>query len=137
MRRYSFEIDGIKINPELPENFDCTPNDERSSEELDEWWEKPYILITELSLESWPEYYHRLKYEHGCNDDEIGTKEEFEKKNTERRESWFKTWPTGFRYDVRVLDGGAWDRSTNKGSYPTFEEALEVAKRLRTAENPD
>jgi hypothetical protein len=37
------EIDGIKINPELPEDFDITPNDERSPEEIDEWWGVPFV----------------------------------------------------------------------------------------------
>ena len=27
--RYTFEIDGILVNPELPEDFDFTPNEER------------------------------------------------------------------------------------------------------------
>jgi hypothetical protein len=46
------------------------------------------------------------------------------------RDSWFDAWPTGFRYDVRCLDGGAWDRSTNYGMFATFEEALKLAKEL-------
>ena len=30
----------------------------------------------------------------------------------EGRRTWMEFWPTGTRYDVRCLDGGAWDRST-------------------------
>ena len=33
-------------------------------------------------------------------------------------------------YRVRILDGGAWDRTTNKGSFDTLDEALEVARAL-------
>lgn len=32
------------------------------------------------------------------------------------------------RYDVRCLDGGAWDRSTNRASFPNLESAVEAAK---------
>jgi len=50
---------------------------------------------------------------------------------TKERAEWIEWFPDGVRYDVRVLDGGAWDRSTNKGSFKTFEEALEIAVYLR------
>ena len=33
----------IPINPELPEEFYSTPNDERSLDELEEWWFRPFI----------------------------------------------------------------------------------------------
>ncbi len=36
-------------------------------------------------------------------------------------------WPKGVRYDVRCLDGGAWDRSTAWGSFPTLEAAVDLA----------
>jgi hypothetical protein len=57
-------------------------------------------------------------------------KEKWNKEIEERKKSWLKAWPTGFRYDVRCLDGGAWDRSTNHGMFKTFEEALIIAKNL-------
>lgn len=31
------------IDPELPDGFYTTPNDERSTAELDEWWDHPYL----------------------------------------------------------------------------------------------
>src|SRR5690606_7575640 len=34
----------LPLDPELPEGFDCTPNDERSSAQLDEWWDQPYLV---------------------------------------------------------------------------------------------
>lgn len=37
-------------------------------------------------------------------------------------------WPSGVRYTVRCLDGGAWDRSTNWGSVATLELALARAR---------
>lgn len=36
-------IDGIKVNPDLPEDFDCTPHDERDRAELEEWWDIPFV----------------------------------------------------------------------------------------------
>ena len=129
--RYTFEIDGIYVNPELPEDFDFTPNEERDKEELYEWWDKPYIEIEELDQESWAEHYYRLTNEYDWTDEQIGTKEDYMKEIEQHRKSWFKTWYTGFRYEVRCLDGGAWDRSTCHGMFATFEEALSVAKQLK------
>lgn len=131
--RHTFEIDGIYVNPILPEEFDITPHDERD-EEMNFWWYKPYILIEELQQESWEEHYYRLKNECDWDDEKIGTKEDYEKELAERKKSWFETWHTGFRYEVRCLDGGAWDRSTNYGMYATFEEAIELAKSLHEGE---
>lgn len=34
----------IAIDPALPHNFDGTPNDDRSSEELDLWWDRPFAI---------------------------------------------------------------------------------------------
>jgi hypothetical protein len=126
--RYSFEIEGINVNPDLPEDFDYTPHDERDRAEIEKWWGNPYIIITELHIESWVEHYHRLKNECGWSDEKIGTQKEYEIQCQEQRKNWLEAFPTGFRFDVRCLDGGAWDRSTNRGSYASFEEALEVAK---------
>ena len=32
------------IDPVLPAEFDSTPNDERSKEELDAWWDRPFAI---------------------------------------------------------------------------------------------
>lgn len=131
--KHTFEIDGVIINPELPEDFDITPNDERSEEEINNWWNKPYILIDELQQESWEEHYHRLKTPiYGFTDEQIGTKENWLKHLKEQKENWYKEYPDGFRYNLRCLDGGAWDRSTNHGFYATFDEAIKAAKELQT-----
>jgi hypothetical protein len=125
--RHTFEIDEIFVNPKLPEDFDITPHDERD-DDMNWWWDKPYIEIEELSEETWIEHYHRLKDD--FTPEQLGTEQEYIKRIEESRISWFKTWYTGFRYEVRCLDGAAWDRSTNYGMYATFEEALSVAKNL-------
>ncbi|NOM01208.1 hypothetical protein G9Q13_28680, partial [Klebsiella pneumoniae] len=82
-------IQGVLINPALPEMFDQTPNAERSREEKARWWDRPYIVSD---------------------------------KN--------ERWPHGVRYTVRMLDGGAWDRSTNHGMYGSIEEAVARALEL-------
>jgi hypothetical protein len=131
--RHTFEIDAIYVNPVLPEDFDCTPHDERD-EEMNWWWYKPYILIEELQQESWDEHYHRLKNVCDWDDEKIGTKEKWLKHLQEQKESWYKEYPLGFRYEVRILDGGAWDRSTWKGFFNNFDDALELAKNLYEGE---
>lgn len=34
----------IPIDPALPENFDSTPNEDRSREDLDLWWDRPFAI---------------------------------------------------------------------------------------------
>lgn len=98
--RYEFEIDGIFVNPNLPDDFDITPNEEKDSSSL-WWWGKPYIIIESLRQESWIEHYSRLKNEFQWSDERIGTQEDF-KQNLQRvREHWFDEFHTGFRYNVR------------------------------------
>lgn len=77
----------ISINPDLPPDFFCTPNEERSQKEMLTWWRIPFVLSDECSS-------------------------------------------TETRYNVRRLDGGAWDRPTNYGVFDTLDEAIEVAERL-------
>lgn len=43
---------------------------------------------------------------------------------------WLGFWPLGVRYDVRCLDGGAWDRSTGCGCFSTLEESLAKAREI-------
>lgn len=64
------------IDPKLHQDFDNTPNEERTTAELDAFWDKPFAIT---------------------NDD--GT------------------------FNVRCLDGGAWDRSTGYGTASTLAAA--------------
>jgi len=43
-------------------------------------------------------------------------------------EKWIEHWPAGIRYDVRCLDGGAWDRPTCWGMFATLHEAIHCAQ---------
>jgi hypothetical protein len=93
----------VPINPKLPPNFDNTPNEQRPKSH-EKWWNRPYIRT-----ECWDDW-----------DSANAT--------PDRRARWFAAWPSGTRYDVRCLDGGAWDRSTCWGSFATLEEAITCAQ---------
>ena len=66
------------------------------------------------------------------NDDtyKIESKDAYIKRIEDDKISWFNHWTTGTRYDVYVLDGGAWDRPTSKGMVDTLEEAVSIAKQI-------
>jgi hypothetical protein len=89
----------VPVDPELPPDFDSTPNDARPAGHA-VWWDRPYIVTNTL----------------GDGHTE-GT-----------RAAWLAVWPSGTRYDVRCLDGGAWDRSTSWGSFATLDEAIARAR---------
>lgn len=73
-------MDTLLIDPVLPDGFYNTPNEARSFEDIQLWWDKPYAVKR----------------------------------------------PDG-KYDVRCLDGGAWDRPTFYGIADTVEEATALA----------
>lgn len=102
----------IPIDPKLPRNFDDTPNDCRPASH-ERWWYRPFIRTE--SLEKLDAFYA------GRSDDyaEAGRKYWTE----EGRKRWLDAWPSGTRYEVRCLDGGAWDRSTSWGMFQTLAEA--------------
>jgi hypothetical protein len=93
----------VSINPKLSKNFDNIPNDARPKSHQ-RWWFRPFIRT--MSWEDWK------------SEDE------------DRKAEWYKHWPSGVRYEVRCLDGGAWDRTTNHGMFATLEEAMSVASDL-------
>lgn len=72
----------IPIDPKLPKDFDGTPNDQRSKDELDQWWDHPYCVTTDSG-----------------------------------------------EFDVRCLNGGAWDRSSWLGRVSTYAEACALAEK--------
>lgn len=76
----------IPLDPKLRRGFDDTPNEERSKDELDEWWDRPYGV----------------------------------------------TLPDG-KIMVRCLNGGAWDRSTQLGVAPNYEDACKLAEEKQAA----
>ncbi len=132
-------VEGIAIDPILPEDFWSTAHEDREKIELDEWWERPFIVTQGYREASYEEYYSRMKshYDdfvshHGEDKTtyELETEDEFNARVGKQKISWFARWPSGIRYDVYILDGGAWDRPTNKGQVSSLEEALTIAKKL-------
>ncbi len=109
-------IDGILVNPLLPKAFDDTPNDSRSKAQVEKWWGRPFIRT--MTVEEWDKIYAERTDEYA----EAG-RAHWEK----GRPEWMKAWPSGTRYETRCLDGGAWDRSTGWGMFPTLEQALACA----------
>lgn len=118
----------IPINPKLPPDFFCNPIDERSQKEIISWWRVPFILSEEYSQvdATYQDHVNRVS--------ETGLtplcREEWEAMIRQTRESWFNEYPTGKRYNVRRLDGGAWDRPTNYGFFGSLDEAIDVAEGL-------
>ncbi|MDB6020799.1 MAG: hypothetical protein JWQ04_656 [Pedosphaera sp.] len=94
-RSHSFKceqiVDGVPVNPVLPNGFSHTANQGRPSRHL-AWWCVPYIET-----------------------------------ETGDHPGFVKCWKGNTRYDVRCLDGGAWDRPTCWGMFATMEEALKCA----------
>jgi len=119
-------IDEIPINPILRADFDCTPNEDRESLELKDWWNKPYIVTSTWDdfADTWERYLKR------CQDNNVPPTgiDEFNTTQADRKENWIASWPTGTRYSVRCLDGGAWDRSTGWAMCASLDEALRFAK---------
>jgi len=106
--KYYFEnqnniVEGIAIDPLLPDDFYDMAHDERDSCELAHWWGRPFIVTVSLREES-------------------ATRSDNEEK------SGSEYGAGSIRYDVLCLTGGAWDRPSLLGSFSTVEEALALAK---------
>jgi hypothetical protein len=109
-------IDGIPVNPVLPKNFSSTDNEKRPASHQ-KWWDRPYIQTTSVE---------ELDADYANRTDDYA--EKAREAWIEGRKSWMEAWPSGTRYDVRCLDGGAWDRPTCWGMFPTIEQAVECTK---------
>lgn len=110
-------IGGVLVNPKLPENFESTSNEWRPASHQ-KWWGRPFI-VTE-SVDELDRYYAER------NDKWAAEGQRYWE--TEGRQKWTEAWPSGIRYEVRCLDGGAWDRATSWGMFATLEEALVCAR---------
>lgn len=110
------------INPKIPKHFFDRANDARSPRELKKFWQVPIILTDEYKQDdTWADYQERTA---GFETIEIcKTEQEFNVWIAEKKEAWFKHFPTGTAYRVHCLDGGAWDRPTDWGAFGTLEEA--------------
>ena len=110
----------VLIDPVLPRHFDDTNNDRRPAHHQ-RWWDRPYIVtesvkrLDERMAERTDDYAEQARAQ--WND--VG------------RQNWLEAYPSGVRWMVRCLDGGAWDRSSQWGCYGSLAEAL-----ARVSEGP-
>ena len=110
------------LDPELPERFQTTPNDERSESEIAAWWDVPYIT-TETADD--------VEADTRKNEERLKVQapelvsSDVESLVEKRRADFLVSWPSGTRYTVDCLDGGAWDRPTWWGDFGSLEEAQE------------
>lgn len=107
-------VQGIPVNPELPKHFSSTDNEKRPASHLP-WVHVPYIETTSVE---------QLDADYAGRTDDYA-EEARASWNDDGRKSWMEAWPTGTRYDVRCLDGGAWDRPTCWGMFRSIEQAIE------------
>ncbi len=116
-------VEDIFINPHLRESFNSTPNNDRDSLEWEHWYGRPFIEVDEHSEESYQDYVKRMS-SIGI-EIKLDTESQFYERQKELKDAWLKAWPTGKRYDVRCLTGGAWDRSSSLGMFASLGEAIE------------
>ena len=123
----SFIANDIPFNPNLRWDFDNTPHEERDPLEMEHWWDKPYIVSTpyEPADASYKAYVDRIK-SYGI-DAEIRPESQWNEEQHKFKESWFNSFPSGIRFEVRMLCEGSWDRSTSKGFHGNIEDAISEA----------
>lgn len=116
---------GIFVNPNLRSDFDYTPNTEREELETEHWYGRVYIVTDEYNSETYSEFVVRMtSYD---SDYKPESEHDFNERTQKLKEAWFKAYPTGTRYEVRCLTGGAWDRSSSQGMFGSLEEAVKKA----------
>jgi len=123
-------IEGICVNPALRNDFNNTKNSDRPDQETADWWGRAFILSQEYkqSDDSYPEYVKRITGHGSELGFELQEKTDWELKQKENMENFLSDYPTGKAYLVKVLDGGAWDRSSLKAQLPSLDEAINLAK---------
>ncbi|EKF9578273.1 TPA: hypothetical protein I6715_003404 [Vibrio cholerae] len=116
-------VQGIFINPHLRKDFDYTPNEEREPLENEHWYGRAYIVTDEFIDEKYADFIARMTK----RDPQYKPEPEaiFEERQRRCKESWLEAYPSGVRYEVRCLTGGAWDRSSSQGMFASLGQAIE------------
>ena len=104
----------VLIDPVLPVRFDDTDNERRPASHQ-RWWHRPYIQTE--TVEHLDQIYAERNDAHAEQARAYWQKE--------GRPKWLEAFPRGTRWMVRCLDGGAWDRSSQWGTFGSLAEALE------------
>ena len=127
-------IEGICVNPNLRNDFNNTKNSDRPDLETADWWGRAFILSQEYeqSDDSYSEYVKRITGYGSELGIELQEKVDWERKQKESLACFLNNYPTGKAYIVKVLDGGAWDRSSLKAQLPSLNEAVNIAKLINT-----
>jgi len=125
--------DGVCINPLLRPGFNSTKHSDRPDQETSDWWNRAYILEQEYepSDDTYSGYVTRIKTIGAELGFEVIPEEEWNLTQKENLQLFLNAYSDGKAYTVRILDGGCHDRSSNKGSYPTLDDALAVAKQIK------
>lgn len=113
---------GVLINPALPVGFTFRPFLERSTEERERWWLRPYVEI-----ETWSQIERSLRVDHEIRQvrgEVVESLDDLNKRLAERRDSWFRHWPTGSRFEAFCLDDESSDAPSSWGQFPDLEQAL-------------
>jgi len=116
-------VHGVPVDPVMRSDFERTPHDEREALEKEDWWDRPYVKTC-----SWDEY-----ISHSSEWESVGYSGE-DPPEVYSKQRWFSLWPTGTRYEVRCMNGWAWDGSTVIGIEANLDDAIGLA---RTAMQPD
>lgn len=119
------QVEGFPFNPRLRHGFDSADHRNRDPFELQDWLDRPYIIT-----ESWDETEQRIR-RHRDNAQRKSNESEddaFERQLADQKDQWFASYPEGTRYQVRCLDGGAWDRSSSWGFFPSHDAAIAHAR---------
>lgn len=116
--------EGFPLNPTLRDSFDSTPNELREDAEMNDWWGLPYIIS--YTWEGQKEY--NQKHLENIKEHNPELLEKVIKDLSGAKERWFERHPSGVTYQIRCLDGGAWDRSTHWGQTDNLEVAVQIAK---------
>ncbi|WP_232340861.1 hypothetical protein [Vibrio vulnificus] len=96
-------VKGIFINPNLRDDFDCTPNDEREFLENEHWYGRAYIVTDEFKSETYQEFANRVaKYDPKY---QLESESEFNERNQQAKAAWLKAWPTGATCVTQECDG--------------------------------
>lgn len=120
--RQSLVGEGYPLNPVLRDNFWNTPNEHRELQERQDWWDLPYIEST-----SWQESEANLRRAQEARKDKL-CPTEADAEIESRRASFHAFAPSGIQYMVHCLDGGAWDRPSMWGSFPTLDDAIDCCE---------
>lgn len=120
-------VDDIAIFPIHHPDLDITGYCDLNSDELKDWWNKPYIVT-----KTWSDIeaaFEADNAEGNCGNC-ASLQEQRERAKRVAREDWFDTYPQGIRYEVRCLDG----RSLYSAVWGT--EATLLAAILRARAGP-